>query len=83
MPIPGSDGGVRIEGLESVTHMETLRQNVKGSLTVPGEKQGIIFVNIFLDSGSGVTAIPEAVAKRLQMQFPRTRVIHSMDLLEL
>lgn len=74
---PGGDGAARVGQLEGVPHVEMPREHLKGSLIVPGQqkKANSVPVNIVLASGSGVTAIPEALAERLQMQFPATRLL--------
>ena len=52
-----------------------LSEHIRGSLAVPGEKQGPSFeVKVLLDSGSGITAITEALARRLEIQLPGIQV---------
>ena len=70
---PGGKGGARVEKLEP--HVEMLSEHIRGSLAVPGEKQGPNFeVKVLVDSGSGVTAIIKALARRLEIQLPDLRL---------
>lgn len=72
----GGDGYARVERLDNTPHVEPFSQQVRGALIVPGENQETgVLVNILLYSGSGVTAIAEALALWLQMQLPGTRVM--------
>ena len=44
--------------METEPHLETLTQHVAGRLAVPGASAAAE-VNIFIDSGSGITAMSE------------------------
>lgn len=76
---PGDDGGARrMERLEP--RVEMLNDHVRGSLTVPGENHGAGFeVYVLLVSGSGGTAIPEALSRLLEMQLLGTHVFRPFE----
>lgn len=69
----GGDGGARVAQLEPL--VKSLSEHVRASLTVPGENQGpSVAVKVLVDSGSGVTAIPEALFQRLEVNLTRIQV---------
>ena len=53
--------------METEPHLETLTQHVAGRLAVPGASAAAE-VNIFIDSGSGITAMSEELVEVLWRQ---------------
>ena len=73
-------GTTAIANVDNKPHIERLAQNVRAKLSVPrmGERNSVE-VEVLLDSGSGVTAISEALLAELQHRVPNVQLGKPFD----
>ena len=73
---PGGTGTARVERLTTEPHVASLAQHLRGELVVPGPGGGKPeIVNVFLDSGSGVTSTSEELISKMTSASPGVSLV--------
>ena len=78
---PRVTGGTRMEALGDVdigaVDVEPLQFHCSSNAVVPGDMVGdSMTVGTVLDSGSGITCLPERLAQRMEQHFLGERLVH-------
>ena len=64
---PGGSGDTSVDTVDPEPHLEALTQHVAGRVAVPGASAAA-GVKVFMDSGSGITAMSEELVEALRRQ---------------